>query len=134
MVSHNLMLSLAMLFLIGAASAGRVSIGFVYIQELVPADMRPLAATCMAFADSFTMIYATIYFEFISKNSIYWEGMAFMLNLAGIVTVFFYLPESPKWLYEKGLYQKAKQSLKAIADGNGVERTSILTDNRFESE
>jgi hypothetical protein len=93
--------------------------------------MRPHAAVIMGFADSLTMIYATVYFEFISKNSVYWEGTAFLLNLLAIATVFMFLPESPKWLYEKGLYSRAKESLQAIAAGNGVHDTAILTSNWF---
>ena len=31
-----------------------------------------------------------------------------------------YLPESPRWLYEKGLHYEAKQTLIIIANNNGL--------------
>ena len=43
-----------------------------------------------------------------------------------------YVPESPKWLYEKGRYIEAKDALVTIARSNGVNVTT-LQQNQFES-
>ena len=64
--------------------------------------MRSLVGTIFALFDSSTMILATLYFEFITHNSIYWEATACILNVIAVLMVLFIVPESPKWLYEKG--------------------------------
>ena len=126
MVSHSLYLTIAMLFMMGAMSAGRVSVGFLYIQEMVPAKMRSLTGTLFALCDACTMVLATLYFEYITHNSIYWEATACILNVVAVIMVFFIVPESPKWLYEKGLYLQAKQSLLQIAQGNKVHDSQLI--------
>ena len=126
MVSHSLYLTIAMLFMMGAMSAGRVSVGFLYIQEMVPAKMRSLTGTLFALCDACTMVLATLYFEYITHNSIYWEATACILNVVSVIMVFFIVPESPKWLYEKGLYLQAKQSLLQIAQGNKVHDSQLI--------
>ena len=37
-----------------------------------------------------------------------------------LILVFFYLPESPKWLFEKGYLLEAKETLIQIANSNGL--------------
>ena len=82
---------------------------------MVPLASRAFAGTMAITADCFTMIWATIYFMYISHYSIYWETTAVCLNVAAVLLVSMLLPESPKWLYEMGRFKEAKDALIYIA-------------------
>ena len=88
---------------------------------MVPAPARSLVGCLCVSLDCMTMIYATIYFMFISQYSIYWEYFAVFQNLVALSLVLLYVPESPKWLYEKGRFKEAKDALMYLARRNGVD-------------
>lgn len=71
--------------------------------------------------DSTIMIFCTIYFCFISKSSYYWELYALLANFTSVFLVILLAPESPKFLYEKKLFQKARNNLIYLAQNNSVE-------------
>ena len=71
--SNSVLLTQALLFVMGLCAAGRTSVGFLYLMELVPANARAMVALLLGTMDCMTMIYATIYFKFITHDSIYWE-------------------------------------------------------------
>ena len=66
---------------------------------------------------------------FVSNDSTGWETAALTLNCVGIMLVIMN-PESPKWLNEKGYYEKARQELVSIAKMNGVSE-GILVENKL---
>ena len=104
----------------GLCAAGRTSVGFLYLMELVPAKARAMVALLLGTMDSMTMIYATIYFRYFTHDSVYWELFSAFQNIIVLILVFFYLPESPKWLFEKGYLREAKETLIQIANSNGL--------------
>ena len=75
-VSHSVMRTAALLFVMGMLAAGRMSVAFIFIQEMVPEASRSLVGTLALGFDCCTMIWATIYFMYISQYSIYWEYFA----------------------------------------------------------
>jgi hypothetical protein len=59
--------------------------------------------------DGFTMLIASFYFKYFSRNWIYLH--IFFLALSAIATfIATYLPESPKFLISKGHFEKARIS------------------------
>ena len=66
---------------------------------------------------------------YISNDSTGWETAALTLNCVGIMLVIMN-PESPKWLNEKGYYEKARLELVRIARMNGVS-DGILVSNKL---
>ena len=119
--SQSIMLTTAMLFMMGVCAAGRASVGFLYIMEMVPNHAKSFVASMVGMLDCMTMIYATIYFMFISHDSVYWEYFAVFQNIATILLVLMYVPESPKWLFEKGRFKEARETLMYLAKRNGVD-------------
>merc|ERR1712117_611718 len=80
-----------------------------------------------------TMCWATLYFMFISHYTIYWEYFAVIQNVVSVLLLIKLVPESPKWLYEKGRYVEAKDALVAVARANGVD-VAPLQQNQFEGQ
>ena len=125
-LSSSVKLTTALLFVMGVLSAGRMSVGFLYIQEMVPAPSRAITGTLAITFDCMTMIWATIYFMYISHYTIYWEYYAVFQNVAAVCLIMMHVPESPKWLYEKGRFSEAKSSLMYLARKNGVDVRALV--------
>ena len=75
-LSRDVMMTTALLFVMGVCAAGRVSVGFLYIMEMVPATSRSLIGCMVGMIDCMTMIYVTLYFMYLSNDSVYWEYFA----------------------------------------------------------
>ena len=131
--SDSVLLTQVLLFVMGLCAAGRVSVGFLYVMEVIPTASRGFISFLLGSIDCMTMIYATVYFKYLTHDSIYWELFSGCQNILMLILVLYYLPESPRWLYEKGQYQKAKETLIMIANKNGVDG-SVLRDCEFTNE
>ena len=130
-LSESVNMTTALLFVMGVLSAGRISVAFLYIQEMVPEKSRSIVGTVALGYDCMTMCWATLYFMFISHYTIYWEYFAVIQNVVSVLLLIKLVPESPKWLYEKGRYVEAKDALVAVARANGV-NVAPLQQNQFE--
>ena len=71
--SDSVLLTQVLLFVMGLCAAGRVSVGFLYIMELIPTHARALVSCLLGTVDCMTMIYATLYFKYLTHDSVYWE-------------------------------------------------------------
>ena len=100
---------------------------------MVPEKSRSIVGTVALGYDCMTMCWATLYFMFISHYTIYWEYFAVIQNVVSVLLLIKLVPESPKWLYEKGRYVEAKDALVAVARANGVD-VAPLQQNQFEGQ
>ena len=80
------------------------------------------------------MIWATCYFKFFSHDSFYWESFALLESIVTLTLISMFVPESPKFLYEKGLYSECRNVLNYVAKNNGVSKQVMLTWSRFDAE
>ena len=74
-----------------------------------------------------------------TRNVLYIQITAFVINLVGVVCCLLVVPESPKYLYSQGRYQECRQILCKIArfnnhQGNGNSLFRELTYSKFEME
>lgn len=120
LVNTDYWLTLGLMFCMGILTTIRISIGYTYLMELIPADKKTLYSTifwvCIAGVSSFL---STLYFAFISKNWVYLILGGTILNIiAGVCCLF--LPESPLWLLKTGDSDGAEAALSVIADFNGA--------------
>ena len=67
--------------------------------------------------DACTYLFATIYFWKINKDWFYFAMVGYCLNLFAAACAWF-LPESPRYLLEKGKIEELKESMEVIARVN----------------
>lgn len=96
--------------------------------------------------DASTYLFATLYFWMVSKDWYNFAMIGYMLNLLTAVGAFL-LPESPRFLLEKGRIDELEETMQMIANFNrkqlrfnpslfrtkAVESGSIITTNDEES-
>jgi MFS family permease len=126
-LSHNFYVSLAAFFILGVCAAGRASVGYFLAMELLPTERVRFASSIFMCLDNSINIFATLYFMIISNNSLYWELFALFASVSSLIAVIFFIPESPSFLYEKGLIGDARMTLLEIAEKNGISKNKATS-------
>ena len=133
-LSNNLKLTIALMFLFGSCCAGRYSTSYVYISELLPVGNRTFICSATLFIDSGTLILLSIYFRFISKHWLPFQIFGVIMTFLCFIACLF-IPESPDYLYSKGNYEQARNSLIWIGKiNNRFKRRQVLSDWKFDKE
>lgn len=90
------------------------------------------------FSDAFFGGYLTTYYKFISNDWLPLHLQYLALAIVNTVLVVLYVPESPRYLFASGLFERARGSILKMAEFNGVshdEGSGIQLKNfRFEKE
>ena len=93
--------------IVGGACALKQSVTFVWIFELLPEKRKTMASVSMSCFNTATIAVVCLYFWAITKNWMpLFLGMSVLNTVAFIFSAFF-MPESPKWLIEKGRVEEA---------------------------
>jgi MFS family permease len=103
-------------FVVGLCAGGRVAIGTIYLSEFVPSKYIPLVQTVRNCTDACVLIFQSVYYYF-NKNWYYLHVYGLCLAVV-LITLCFFIPESPKYLYVHGRYEESRQILKLIARRN----------------
>ena len=101
MFTQNIDLMLICIFVQGALNSIRVNIGYLYLLEMMPKHFQTTAGSFWGMADSCTYLMATLYFWKFGKDWFYFAAIGYLLNIFAAVGAWF-LPESPRYLLEKG--------------------------------
>ena len=98
----------------------RTAVGFIYLQELIPARVQTSVTTLLFIIDGLVYTFQVIYYWQISKYSIYllWTGYA--IAVIGAVIPFF-LPESPVFYLSLGRFDEMRAVMRRIARINKQE-------------
>ncbi|WAR25276.1 MYCT-like protein [Mya arenaria] len=96
----------------------------VYVAEAAPPEIRGRLVTINQLFITIGIVISSIVAGLFSVNKE--NGWRWMLGLAGVPSViqfigFFGLPESPRWLMEKGRVDDARRALQQIRKVNGVD-------------
>jgi MFS family permease len=126
-MSKNLTLTTIIFFFLGACSAGKVNVTFVYLTELVPERNRTAVGSFVQFADAWTVLFLPIYFRFVTKEWIYFQIGSFAMNIVAVLVLLTAIPESPKYLHASGKIKECIQIIRYIAKINRVEKEVIET-------
>ena len=65
------------------------------------------------------MVWMALYFWLITKEWIYYQMVGLSLNVLTVICLLF-IPESPKFLYEKKRFDEVRQVFQKIANINGL--------------
>jgi hypothetical protein len=114
---RNLLVIYVLLFIIGLLSCWRLSLSYIYGQEIVATSIQNLTGSFFNLYDATVMIQSSLYFMYISTNWVQLHTF-FILCVAYSFLVFCYLPESPKYLVQKKEYERAMESYNFIAKVN----------------
>lgn len=104
---------IVLFFLLGMTQAGKYSMAHVYLQELMPHRYRSLAGIFVQFADSFSLIFVSLYNRFVSKDWMPFQILGVTLTFVSFFALVI-IPDSPKYLYSKGRFQDARSALEWI--------------------
>ncbi len=67
-ISTNMTLTVLMFFIFGSCCAGRFSLAYVYLCELVPEKYNDIVGAFLLCADAANFLILAVYFRFISKD------------------------------------------------------------------
>ena len=109
--------------IVGLCAGGRVAIGTVYISEFLPDKYWPIAISLKNVFDSAIMIVQSIYYSF-CKDWIYIHLLGLTVAIIVVICLYF-IPESPKYYYSKGQFDKSRQVFSTIAKVNGKDQSIV---------
>ena len=112
--TRNPNVMILVMFCFGLFTSIRLTVGFIYLNELIPSSKIILVVTCWCISEGCIYLFGTVYFFKVSKG---WLSFTLIGYLMQVVALFgsFHLPESPALLMEAGRHEEAKESLEKIA-------------------
>ena len=106
-------------FVIGLAASPRLGNAYILMLESIPEKYRSWVGSIQQSFESLTLIWATIYFRYISKDWQYW--IYFVIGYAFLVSsTVLGLLESTKFLASRRRFGEARRTLEKIAQRNRV--------------
>jgi hypothetical protein len=103
-----------LLFFFGASGPLKNMIAYTHLMEFLPGKVTE-ASGLLFFLDDFVQVISPLLLMYITKdtNIFLWIGLLMnILPLLGFITV--YIPESTKYLIEKGRYDSALKDIEHI--------------------
>ena len=99
------------LFLNGITTSGRVTAGYCMMCDFSPKKYQSALGCIWNMAEGMCVIYVTIYFRYISKKWFWLELFGLGQGVLTMILTIFFIPESPKWLYDNKKYKECFNSL-----------------------
>lgn len=119
--SKSMDMTIGLITLIGIVTSGRILVGYVYASEFLTNKWRVIFGTLNLVVDGTSTIWSAIYYDFVSKHSIYFELIGCGLAIICTLLAFLFIPESPIWLMKTGKTKDGQESLRYIMKFNKVE-------------
>jgi hypothetical protein len=88
------------LFLLGTTTAIRRKIALLYMMELTPKSHHTYVETIWKLMDGSIFLFSTLFFSVFKASWIWLTVFDWLLTIFATFMIYYYLAESPKWLYE----------------------------------
>ena len=118
LVTTNLWVMILLWFTIGLITAIRISIGYVFLMELLPKKAQTAVTTGYGIQESLIYVLATVYFWKISLHWFWFVAVGLLWQCVSVVLLY-WIPESPPYLVNMGRLEEAKKAFATIAHLNG---------------
>jgi MFS family permease len=121
MFTHNINVTISMMYLQGFITSGRITVGYVYMQEFMTPKWRVVIGATWNVFDGLTYLFMTIYFGWIDKHYFWYCMIGFWFATFTVCVGLLFIPESPLWLLKVGRFDQAKLAIKKIVKFNGFD-------------
>jgi len=126
MLTHNINVTISMMYLQGFLTSGRITVGYVYMQEFMTPKWRVVVGTLWNVFDGLSYLFMTIYFGWINKHYFWYCMIGFWFATFCLSVGLIFIPESPLWLLKVGRFEQAKLVIKKIVKFNGFDATEQI--------
>jgi MFS family permease len=117
LLSYDLTATYVFMFMMGFAMSFRLTVGFVWMQELVPTDYKVWTCTLFSMMQSVTAIASTLYFMYVSDDYMPYFSTALWTCLLSTMMMFS-MPESPIYLLQQNRKHEALKIIEQINEHN----------------
>ena len=108
----------------GFNSAARMMVGYCFLMEFAPKSHASWMSTLWNIHDCVTVVFTILFYRYWNKDwhyTLYWCSFIQIVSIFNIIT---FIPESPKWLYDKKKYGELYEVMTYMAKRNGVKMKS----------
>ena len=117
--SYNLTTLYVFIFIFGLTIGPRCLLSYVLAVEMTPHETQSFYTSFAMFIDSACMVTLGVYFYYIKSMDALMIAMT-LLNFVLIIIIWYGVPESPKFLYERQRKEEFIQALEWIAKVNRI--------------
>ena len=103
----------------GFISAGRMMVGYCFLMEFAPKRYSGYLSTIWNIHDSLTTVWTILFYRYVNKNWHYTLYWCVILQSITIFNIIFFIPESPKWLYDQKKWGELHKVMTYMAMRNG---------------
>ena len=118
------------LLLLGVQAAMNTSIAYCYLNEIVPTHLRSAVSVTWLAGEGCVQILHVLYYKYISKNWHWLIVYSACQSLIVLIVHLTFMPESPKWLYDRRRFRECIHVFDKMARFNGrhlVSGAQLLT-------
>ena len=117
--------ALTAMFLFGVCCNGRWNVAYIYLTEFLTEKKIKIIAPWINVSAAYPLFLSSITFQFLTKNTIYYEIMALVLTIVFAIAVLLFMPETPKYLISRQNFSAARKSFEYIARVNKAIQTNF---------
>jgi MFS family permease len=117
MFTYSLEVMIVLYFLFGMMSSIRISVGYVYMVEMMPKKAQTHVTSVWSVTEALVYLIATIWFWQVSKNWFWYCFIGYVWQMISVLGLF-WMPESPRWLVSVGKLDEARKAFTTIARWN----------------
>ena len=106
--------------IMGCGHPGRFIVAVNYADEFLTNRQKQYLLPLNQLVQGITIIFTAFHYQVLCRSIIYiqWGNLIFITSMTMYTLV--YLPESPKYLYAKGMFKELRDCLEVVAYTNGI--------------